>query len=90
MVPTSDSLEAWIEHAERRLRALAIELRRVPLAERTWRMHVRALELKRAVARWRAERPAVAERTALVAEIDDLARDVRHCLLPRVSSILAG
>lgn len=72
---STDSVEAWIEHAERALFVLANELRRVPLEPDTRRMHVRALELKREVARWRDRRPDIRERSAILEEIEALARE---------------
>jgi len=77
MVPTSDSLEAWIDYAERCLYALAHDLRRVPFVDGTRRMHLRALELKRAIARWREECPSVEARAAALDEVEQLARAVR-------------
>lgn len=80
MVPPSDSLEAWIDYAERYLHGLAHDLRRVPFVESTRRMHLRALELKRAIARWKEERPDVAVRAAAVDEVEALAREARGFL----------
>lgn len=69
-----ERIDRWIEHAERSLFALATELRRVPLAPDTRRLHLRALELKRAIKRWRDEAPDDAAIGAALEEIEELAR----------------
>ena len=78
MVSATDSIDAWTEHAERRLHELALDLRRVPFTESTWRIHVCALGLKRAIARWRQQRPDAIARAALLDYMDLLAREVRR------------
>jgi hypothetical protein len=65
-------------HAENQLFALAMELRRVPVQSRTRELHLRALELKRDVARWRASRPGESERERVFAEIEALTREARE------------
>lgn len=75
---STDPLDAWIAHAERRLRGLALDLRRLPLVESTWRIHVRALELKSIVARWRKERPDAVARATLLDYVDVLTREVKR------------
>jgi P2-related tail formation protein len=56
-------------HAERLLSQLAIELRRVPVDERTCALHLRALALKRAVMRWSEDQPDESLRRAIVDEV---------------------
>jgi hypothetical protein len=69
------SLEADASHAESLLYELAVTLRRVPVEESTRRMHVRALDLKRQVVRWRADQPPRDERLSALDEIDQLAQE---------------
>lgn len=78
----TSSLEEAIAHAEKLLFALAIELRRVPIQpgpleepRRTRGLHLRALELKRDVALWRASPPSEAERESVFAELVELTRE---------------
>lgn len=73
----STTLEEAIARAEKLLFALAIELRAVPVHEQTRAVHLRALELKRAVASWRASRPGEDERARVFEQIGALGREVQ-------------
>lgn len=75
---STDPLEVWIDHAERSLFALASELRRVPLDASTKGLHLRALELKREIARWRGRPPDPREPNAVLEEIERLAEETRR------------
>jgi hypothetical protein len=55
--------------AEAMLYTLALQLRRLPVNDRTHRLHVRALELKRDLARWCAEPGLAHAWGAAIAEI---------------------
>jgi hypothetical protein len=66
---TLEPLFADQQRAERLLFALATELRHVRLEETTRGLHLRALELKRAVARWPKDRPSATARRALCDEV---------------------
>ena len=85
------SIEARIDCAERLLFELAAELRFVPVEERTRRLHLRALELKREVRSWRTQPPELAACDALCDEVQSLADEARrvqaerHSSLPRAS-----
>jgi hypothetical protein len=68
---------ADVAHAEALLSDLASELRRAPLAS-SLRLHVRALDMKRAVAAWNTDLPTVEERRATMEEIIGLQRDVER------------
>lgn len=83
MLTRSDSIEAWVDYAERCLHGLAHDLRRVPFLPSTRRMHVRALELKRDAARWRATVPDVDARVRTLDEIEQLASEARRWRVPR-------
>jgi hypothetical protein len=76
-VDASVSLEETIARAEELLFALAIELRAVPVHERTRAVHLRALELKRDVASWRASPPIEDDRTRVFREIETLTREAQ-------------
>lgn len=69
-------IDGWIDHAERALHVLARDLRAVPVDGTTRRLHLRALELKREVARWRDAEPDVPSRCAALDEIEELSREV--------------
>jgi hypothetical protein len=70
-------IDSWIDHAERCLFVVAHQLKRVPLQPSTRRLHLRALELKRAIGRWRDEPPDVAGRDEVLAQIEELAHEVQ-------------
>ncbi|HEY6460039.1 MAG TPA: hypothetical protein VIY73_07800 [Polyangiaceae bacterium] len=71
--PLQDAgLEADIACAEAALHELAVALRRVRLDECTRRLHVRALDLKRAVSGWRSSRPPPEDRREALDEIRQL------------------
>ncbi|HVH40821.1 MAG TPA: hypothetical protein VM925_00715 [Labilithrix sp.] len=74
----SDSIEIWIDHAERSLFDLASQLRRIPLESKTKPLHLRALELKREVASWRGRVPDLRTRAAVLDEIEQLAREAQR------------
>ncbi len=78
----SGSIDAWIDHAERTLHALARELRGVPMKPSTRHLHLRALELKRKVVRWRDAAPDVPARSAVLEAIETLFREVRVARRP--------
>ena len=63
------TLEVDTERAEALLYDLASKLVRVPLGPRTREVHLRALTLKREVARWRDAPPAEAARRATLDEL---------------------
>lgn len=75
--PSTDSIDAWMDIAERSLYSLANDLRRVTLEKRTKRLHLRALELKREVATWRDRPPDPASCSATLEEIEELAREAQ-------------
>lgn len=83
MVTSSDSIEAWVDYAERCLHGLAHDLRRVPFLPSTRALHVRALELKRDVARWRRTVPDVDTRVRTLDEIEQLAAEAPRWRLRR-------
>lgn len=64
-----DPLFADQYRAERLLFALATDLRHVRVEEATRALHLRALELKRVVARWPKDRPEHEARRALCDEV---------------------
>jgi len=66
--------ERIVEHAERQLFALASRLRRVPASGPTRSLHLRALELKRELARWRAQPPDMEARDRVLAALEELSR----------------
>ncbi len=68
-------LEDDARHAEALLYDLATVLRCVPLGSHTRALHVRALELKRDVCRWPADRPAPSARRAALEELVGLRRE---------------
>jgi hypothetical protein len=74
---STDPRERWIDHAEQSLFALASELRRVPLDASTKHTHVRALELKRDVVRWRESLPDDDVVSAALEEIEELRRGLQ-------------
>ena len=82
MITSSDSIEAWIDHAERCLHVLAHDLRRIPFVESTRRLHVRALELKREVALWSVDAPDVTTRSTTLDEIETLSGEARRWRAP--------
>jgi hypothetical protein len=61
-----------IQRAEAILHDLAAELRLVPLEEHTSHLHIRALELKREVARWAQTCPPRESRVAAIDELVEL------------------
>jgi hypothetical protein len=67
-----------LRRAEALLHDLALELRRVPLEERTRRVHLRALALKTEVVRWRTAPPTEAARRAVLEELVALNDDARR------------
>lgn len=69
---TMDPTTSWIDDVERRLFALACELKRLPLDPSTKRLHLRALELKRAIVPWRDHPPRPDAVSAVADEIQDL------------------
>lgn len=69
------TIDGWIDHAERALHVLARDLRAVPVNAATRRLHLRALELKREVARWHDVEPDVPTRCAVLDEIEELSRE---------------
>lgn len=79
---STDPAAMWIDQAERSLFALASELRRVPLGESTRQLHVRALELKREMVRWREHPPDQDVLTRALEEIERLAREARRHQTP--------
>jgi hypothetical protein len=66
---SSFSLAADQRRAELLLADLAMELRRVPVDERTRGIHLRALALKRAVMDWPKQQPDESIRHAVVDEV---------------------
>jgi hypothetical protein len=66
------ALRADTERAEALLHSVAVELSRIRPAGRVAPLHVRALALKRDVARWKENAPPSARRHAIMAEIDAL------------------
>jgi hypothetical protein len=69
--------ERIVEHAERQLYALASQLRNVPASGPTRELHLRALQLKRELARWRTQLPDPAVREAVFSELEELIRLTR-------------
>ena len=76
----TSALDSDQERAERLLYELASDLRFVAVGERTRALHVRALELKGAVRRWRAECPDARARDATCDEIVALQKHARAVL----------
>jgi hypothetical protein len=74
---STDPKALWIDHAERSLFLLASELRRVPLTADTKRLHLRALELKRMVSGWRDGSPLEEDVSAVLEELEELARQAQ-------------
>jgi hypothetical protein len=74
---TLDPLFADQQRAERLLYALATELRHLRLEEGTRGLHLRALELKRAVSRWPKDHPAASARRELCDEVLALHTETR-------------
>jgi len=74
---TLEPLYADQERAERLLFALATDLRHLRIEEGTRTLHLRALELKRTVARWPKDRPAPDERRQLCEEVLSLHAETR-------------
>jgi hypothetical protein len=72
-----DPVKLWLDHAERGLYVLATELRRIPLDAVTRRLHLRALELKRNVARWREHPPSRETAASTLEEVEALAREAQ-------------
>jgi hypothetical protein len=72
-----DPVKLWVDHAERSLYVLATELRRIPLDTATKRLHLRALELKRNVARWREHPPSRETAVSTLEEVEALAREAQ-------------
>jgi hypothetical protein len=75
--PSPSDLEADQLRAEGLLFELAKDLRHVPLEERTRALHLRALALKQAVARWPQSAPDPASRQALCEEVLAMQRETR-------------
>ena len=73
-----DPVKLWAAHAERSLFVLAFELRRIPLDGTTKRLHLRALELKRAIARWGEHPPSRETATSVLEEIEALLREAQR------------
>jgi hypothetical protein len=67
--------------AEHMLFALATELRVVPLGSSTTDLHMRALKLKGAVARWTEETPDKHTRETVCDEVLLLWREAHECCL---------
>jgi hypothetical protein len=67
-----------LHRAEALLHDLALELRRVPLEERTRRLHLRALALKTEVGTWRTTPIDEAARRAVLEELLALNNDARR------------
>jgi hypothetical protein len=74
---TLEPLYADQERAERLLFALATDLRHLRIEEGTRVLHLRALELKRTVARWPKDRPAADARRELCDEVLSLHAETR-------------
>jgi hypothetical protein len=74
---TLEPLYADQERAERLLFALATDLRHLRIEEGTRALHLRALELKRAVARWPKDQPAAEARREVCEEVLSLHAETR-------------
>jgi hypothetical protein len=71
-VATPACSEEDLQRAEAVLYELALVLRRVPVGERTRELHLRALHLKRDVARWHSHMADDATRRAVLDELGRL------------------
>ncbi len=74
------TLEADIQRAESMLYDVAVALKRLRLDESTRGVHLRALDLKRAVGRWRSEEPTPEDRSSVLEEIRQLADETAFWL----------
>ncbi len=63
---------------QRALFELAADLRSVPVNERTKRLHLRALELKRMLSTWEEHPPDDHEADAVLEEVQELAVEARR------------
>jgi len=78
-VGRAGSPEGDLQHAEAVLYELAVLLRRVPLDEQTRDLHLRALHLKRDVAKWHEQVADESSRRAVLNELVRLRREASLC-----------
>lgn len=82
-VALTDPNQIWIDHAERLLFDIAIDLRRTGTRPEAVGLHLRALELKRTVSRWRDRPPDPPARDATLGAIEHLADEVTRTVRGR-------
>jgi len=85
--PGDDELEADTRRAEAFLHDIAVKLAHVPLGGPERELHLRALALKRDVARWRDERPDGATVQKTLEVLAYLDRESREALLAHASRV---